>query len=80
MTMVLFLLGLRWLPRRLELDDPQRRSSRAKARRARDAVARRRGGIGMGALAFAVMTEPPAGVLAPFFFANALEAGGGATS
>jgi multicomponent K+:H+ antiporter subunit A len=75
-TMVLFLLGLRWLPRRLELDDPKRRSTRAKARRGRDAVLAAASGIGMGALAFAIMTEPPAGVLAPFFFANALDAGG----
>jgi multicomponent K+:H+ antiporter subunit A len=75
-TMVLFLLGLRWLPRRLELDDARRRSSLAKARRARDALLAAASGIGMGALAFAIMTEPPAGVLAPFFFANALDAGG----
>jgi multicomponent K+:H+ antiporter subunit A len=75
-TMVLFLLGLRWLPRRLELDDPRRRSARAKARRARDALLAAASGIGMGALAFAIMTEPPAGMLAPFFFANALDAGG----
>ena len=75
-TMVLFLLGLRWMPRRLELDDPNRRSTRAKARRGRDAVLAAASGIGMGVLAFAIMTEPPAGVLAPFFFANALDAGG----
>ncbi len=75
-TMVLFLLGLRWLPRRLETDDPERRSAKARARRARDAVLAAVAGIGMGALAFAVVTLPPAGLLAPFFFGNALEAGG----
>jgi multicomponent K+:H+ antiporter subunit A len=76
-TMVLFLLGLRWLPRRLEIDDPERRSVRARTRRARDALLAAACGIGMGALAFAIMTEPPAGVLAPFFFANALDPAGG---
>ena len=76
-TMVLFLLGLRWLPRRLEIDDAERRSVRARARRARDALLAAACGIGMGALAFAIMTEPPAGVLAPFFFANALDPAGG---
>ncbi len=76
-TMVLFLLGLRWLPRRLEISDRKRRSTRAKARRARDALLAAVAGIGMGVLAFAVMTEPPAGLLAPFFFANALDPAGG---
>jgi len=76
-TMVLFLLGLRWLPRRLEIDDPERRSARARARRARDAVLAAIAGIGMGTLAFAVVTLPPAGLVAPFFFENALHAAGG---
>jgi multicomponent K+:H+ antiporter subunit A len=76
-TMVLFLLGLRWLPRRLELGDAQRRSTVARARRARDAVLAAVAGVGMGTLAFAVVTLPPAGLLAPFFFANALDPAGG---
>jgi multicomponent K+:H+ antiporter subunit A len=76
-TMVLFLLGLRWLPRRLELADPKRRSAGTRARRARDALLAAVAGVGMGALAFAVVTLPPEGMLAPFFFANALDAAGG---
>jgi multicomponent K+:H+ antiporter subunit A len=76
-TMVLFLLGLRWLPRRLELSDARRRSTAARARRARDAALAAVAGIGMGTLAFAVVTLPPAGLLAPFFFANALDPAGG---
>ncbi len=76
-TMVLFLLGLRWLPRRLELADRQRRSTHAKVRRLRDAVLAAASGIGLAALAFAVMTEPSAGLLAPYFFANALDPAGG---
>ena len=75
-TMVLFLLGLRWLPRRLELD-ATRRAARARARRARDALLAAVAGIGMGTLAYAVVTLPPAGLLAPFFFANALDPAGG---
>jgi multicomponent K+:H+ antiporter subunit A len=76
-TMVLFLLGLRWLPRRFELDDPRRRSAAARARRARDALLAAVAGVGLGLLAFAVVTLPPAGLLAPFFFENALDPAGG---
>jgi len=76
-TMVLFLLGLRWLPRRLELGDARRRTTRARARRARDAALAAVAGIGLGLLAFAVVTLPPAGLLAPFFFDNALDPAGG---
>jgi multicomponent K+:H+ antiporter subunit A len=76
-TMVLFLLGLRWLPRRFERDVTGRRSTKARARRARDALLAAAAGIGMGALAFAVVTLPPAGLLAPFFFENALDPAGG---
>jgi multicomponent K+:H+ antiporter subunit A len=76
-TMVLFLLGLRWLPRRLELADARRRTAVARARRGRDAALAAVAGIGMGMLAFAVVTLPPAGLLAPFFFANALDPAGG---
>jgi len=76
-TMVLFLLGLRWLPRRLVLGDARRRTARARARRARDAALAAVSGIGLGLLAFAVVTLPPAGLLAPFFFDNALDPAGG---
>jgi multicomponent K+:H+ antiporter subunit A len=76
-TIVLFLLGLRWLPRRLEIDDAKRRSALSHARRARDALLAAVAGIGLGLLAFAVVTLPPAGLLAPFFFDNALDPAGG---
>jgi multicomponent K+:H+ antiporter subunit A len=76
-TMVLFLLGLRWLPRRLEIRYAQQRSASARARRARDALLAAAAGIGMGTIAFAIVTLPPAGLLAPFFFANALDPAGG---
>jgi multicomponent K+:H+ antiporter subunit A len=76
-TTVLFLLGLRWLPRRLVLDDPRRRTLRARGRRVRDATLAIATGSGLAVLAFAVLTRPGTSVLAPFFFANTLEPAGG---
>jgi len=76
-TLVLLLLGLRWLPRRVALDDARRRTLRARARRARDGTIAVIAGAGMAALAFALLTRPPVTGLAPFFVANALEPAGG---
>jgi multicomponent K+:H+ antiporter subunit A len=76
-TAVLILLGLRWLPRRLEVLDPRRTSTRARARRARDVTLAVLCGAGVAALSFAVLTRPAAGELGPFFIRNALELGGG---
>jgi multicomponent K+:H+ antiporter subunit A len=76
-TLVLVLLGLRWLPRRLEIDDARRRSLRARARRARDLVAATAAGIGAAALTFAVITRPSTSELAQFFLLNAWEQAGG---
>src|SRR5690606_32852422 len=50
---------------------------RARARRTRDALLAAVSGIGMAALTLAVITLPPAGLLAPFFFENALDPAGG---
>jgi multicomponent K+:H+ antiporter subunit A len=76
-TAVLILLGLRWLPRRVEFFDPRRTSLRARARRARDITLAVLCGIGVAALSYAVLTRPAAGDLGPFFIRNALEPGGG---
>lgn len=76
-TLVLILLGLRWLPRRLEMEDDDRKSLRARARRTRDVLIAILAGAGVAAIAFAVMTRPSAGELAPFFIRNALEQAGG---
>jgi multicomponent K+:H+ antiporter subunit A len=76
-TLVLILLGLRWLPRRLEIDDPRRTSVRARARRARDAVLAVISGVGFAVLTFAILTRAPEAELAPFFIRNALEQAGG---
>ena len=76
-TLVLILLGLRWLPRRLEIDDARRSSLRARARRARDLVVATAAGIGAAALTFAVTTRPSTGELADFFLLNAFDQAGG---
>ncbi len=76
-TLVLILLGLRWLPRRLEIDDDRRSSLRAHARRARDFAVAGAAGIGAAALTFAVLTRPSASELADYFLQNAFEQAGG---
>ncbi|HEU4618045.1 MAG TPA: monovalent cation/H+ antiporter subunit A [Gammaproteobacteria bacterium] len=76
-TTVLLLLGLRWLPPRLEIDDPRRRTLRARARRTRDAAVAVAVGAGLAALAFATLTRPPRLGLARYFLQNALPEAGG---
>ncbi len=76
-TVVLILLGLRWLPRRLESLDVRRETLRARTRRTRDATLAVLCGAGVAALSFAVLTRPSAGELGPFFIRNALEQAGG---
>jgi multicomponent K+:H+ antiporter subunit A len=76
-TLVLILLGLRWLPRRLDIEDPRRTSIRARARRVRDAVTAVIAGVGFAALSFAVLTRAPDSGLAPYFLTNAREQAGG---
>jgi multicomponent K+:H+ antiporter subunit A len=76
-TLVLILLGLRWLPRRLEIDDARRSSLRARARRARDFAVAVAAGIGAAALTLGVTTRPFARELADYFLANSwVQAGG----
>jgi multicomponent K+:H+ antiporter subunit A len=75
-TVVLFLLGLRWLPRRLELDDP-RTEARSRWRRHRDLVLAVLIGAGLAALSFALLTRQTTQSISPFFLENALPLGGG---
>ena len=75
-TIVLFLLGLRWLPKRVELDDP-RIATRARIRRGRDLVLAIFTGGGMAALAYAMLTRPAPQSISPYFLARALPEGGG---
>jgi len=72
-TAVLILLGLRWLPRRLELPDLRRRTFQARLRRGRDAAIAVLAGAGFAALAYAVLTRPSTAELAPYYIRNALE-------
>jgi multicomponent K+:H+ antiporter subunit A len=76
-TVVLFLLGLRWLPRFREGDDPRRQTLRARVRRVRDAAIAVAAGGGAGALAYAALTRPATSHLSGFFVENALPEGGG---
>ncbi len=76
-TLVLILLGLRWLPRRLDIEDERRKSLRARARRTRDFIVAAAAGIGAAGLGFAVLTRPGTSGLAEYFLKNALEQAGG---
>jgi multicomponent K+:H+ antiporter subunit A len=76
-TLVLLLLGLRWLPKRIEAVDRRRQTARARARRARDFAIAAVAGSGMASLAYAMLTRPAISSLSPFFLENALPLGGG---
>ncbi|HMM84499.1 monovalent cation/H+ antiporter subunit A [Azohydromonas sp.] len=75
-TTVLFLLGLRWMPRRVEQDDP-RTASRAWWRRRRDLVIAVAAGVGLAALSYALLTRHAPLSISPFFLDKALPEGGG---
>ena len=76
-TTVLFLLGLRWLPKRIQLDDPRTRG-RARWRRWRDVVLAALAGSGLAALSYAMLTRAAPQSISPFFLERALPEGGGA--
>lgn len=75
-TLVLFLLGLRWMPKRVEQDDPRTRA-RAWWRRRRDLVLAMAIGVGLSALSYALLTRQAPLSISPFFIAKALPEGGG---
>lgn len=77
-TVVLILLGLRWLPPRIE-DEKQATKGRLPAltRRSRDLLVAVLSGAGLSALAYAVMTRPQNQGIARFFIQNALPEGDG---
>jgi len=75
-TLVLILLGLRWLPRRKEgLDEGV--SVRAHLRRLRDLLLSVGAGIAIALLAYVVLTRGMSDSIAPFFLARALPDSGG---
>ena len=75
-TTVLLLLGLRWLPKRVQEGDggPE---VLTRTRRFRDLTIAIGAGIGMAGLAFLVMTRTPPDLLARHFLARAYTEGGG---
>jgi len=75
-TTVLFLLGLRWLPMRVE-DTSRRVTVRDTARRARDLLLAVAAGSGLAALSYAMLTRPAPRSISPFFLGRALPEGGG---
>jgi len=78
-TLVLLLLGLRWLPLRQPDIWPEARTPwSVHLRRSRDLLLAVSGGIGMAALSYAMMTRPSAPSISRFFVENAYPGGGGA--
>ncbi|SAI74639.1 pH adaptation potassium efflux protein [Bordetella ansorpii] len=77
-TAVLLLLGLRWLPRRVEdMGAEGGKGGRARLRRVRDMVLAALAGTGMAALTYAMLTRPTGDTISAFFARNALPEGGG---
>ena len=77
-TTVLILLGLRWLPRRIEDVAPSAGSlNRAKLRRLRDLGLATLVGGGMALLSYAMLTRPTPNFISSFYLSRALPEGGG---
>jgi len=76
-TIVLFLLGLRWMPKPGR-DDYPRATAYTGLRRGRDLLLAVFTGAGMAALAHAMMTRPAPQSISPYFLERALPEGGGA--
>ncbi|WP_028355915.1 monovalent cation/H+ antiporter subunit A [Bordetella petrii] len=77
-TVVLLLLGLRWLPRRIEgKTDGEQADARARVRRTRDVVIAAVVGTSLAALAYAMLTRPQEQPISEFFVHMALPEGGG---
>ena len=74
-TTVLFLLGLRWLPRRVP--DNTDLSLRVRLRRARDLLIALAAGVGMAVLSYAMMTRRSSNSISPFYLENSVPGGGG---
>ncbi|HET7794270.1 MAG TPA: monovalent cation/H+ antiporter subunit A [Rhizobacter sp.] len=75
-TLVLFLLGLRWMPKRVEQPDP-RPTLRTWWRRRRDLLLAVLIGIGLATLSYALLTRSAPLSIAPYFIEQALPGGGG---
>jgi multicomponent K+:H+ antiporter subunit A len=75
-TVVLFLLGLRWMPKRIEAENPHT-APRDRWRRRRDLVIALLIGVGLATLSFALLTRQAPLSISPYFIENALPLGGG---
>ncbi|MDR8384428.1 monovalent cation/H+ antiporter subunit A [Pseudomonas sp. JL2] len=77
-TTVLILLGLRWLPRRIEDAAPRPNSERrARIRRLRDLLLSIAVGGGMALLSYAMLTRQTPNDISSFYLSRALPEGGG---
>ena len=77
-TTVLLLLGLRWLPKRIEETDSDARvSAITRARRFRDLAIAATAGGGLSILAYAVLTRSAPDSISKFFLERAYTEGGG---
>ncbi|WP_343738522.1 monovalent cation/H+ antiporter subunit A, partial [Achromobacter sp.] len=78
-TLVLLLLGLRWLPRRIVQDDEEslKATLQARGRRLRDLLLAVAAGTGMSALAYSVLARPQTNPISSYFVDRALPDGGG---
>jgi multicomponent K+:H+ antiporter subunit A len=77
-TTVLLLLGLRWLPKRIQHVDPAATTASViRWYRVRDFVVAVAAGFGLATLAYLVMTRPAPDNISGFFVENAYTKGGG---
>jgi multicomponent K+:H+ antiporter subunit A len=76
-TMVLLLLGLRWLPKRFEILWPGKVPAAVRLRRLRDLAIAVAVGAGMATIAYAVMTRPLPDGISRYFVERAYTEGGG---
>ena len=75
-TVILILLGLRWLPKRIE-DIKEKFSLRTKTRRMRDLIISIIGGSCFASLTYVMLTRPPTDSISRFFVEKSLPEGGG---
>jgi multicomponent K+:H+ antiporter subunit A len=76
-TTVLLLLGLRWMPKRIEGIGPAERTGTIRWYRLRHLMIAVGAGVGLAMLAFAVMTRPAPDSISRYFVENAYAKGGG---
>ncbi|MCA1491920.1 monovalent cation/H+ antiporter subunit A [Ensifer sp. NBAIM29] len=76
-TTVLILLGLRWLPKRIQEPESEDIPLKVRFRRLRDFLLALAAGGGMSLIAYRVMTQPASESIASYFLERAYSEGGG---